>query len=112
MNLTLLFAALLQLEGPSGDAAGQYGIRPCYVAEANRILGRDEFRYPADCLDDTRARQMMRIVIRYHATEHWTVRDYLLFHRLGPTGMHAPRPDHLDYAERGENLIMAMEEQE
>lgn len=110
-NLLLIAIALLSIEWDghanptNGLCVGPLQQKPCYVQEANRILGRDEFTLD-DRLDETRAVVMWYIVTWHHAKPDWTVRDFALFQKKGPTGMHRnPSPDDIDYVTRAENIV-------
>lgn len=109
--LTMILLAICDLEGGTrGQCVGPMGIKPVYVAEVNSILGRDEFTL-ADRESRVRSLQMARIMFGHYAKPDWTVRDYLLLHKKGATGMKRRLTEKdKDYIQCGENLVRAMQE--
>jgi len=92
------FAALAQVESGGDaaaynageDAAGLYQIRPIYVRDVNRILGREAFSLD-DRWDTGRAEEMVRIYLRHYATRKRlgrepTAEDMARIHNGGPDG--------------------------
>jgi hypothetical protein len=72
------------------SAAGLYQIRPCYIADVNRILGREQFTL-ADRCDPKKAALMVVIYLDYYATpkrlgHEPTWADRARIHNGGPCG--------------------------
>ena len=68
----------------SEDAAGLYQIRPIYVADVNRILGREEYTL-ADRFNPERANEMVKIYLTHYG-KGLTVLDMARIHNGGPKG--------------------------
>lgn len=97
-DIDRVFHVLAQLESGGNpaaynereEAAGLYQIRPIYVADANRIIGQDEFS-----LDDRwsveRSQAMIAVYWSHYATSkrlgrNPTVEDLARIHNGGPNG--------------------------
>ena len=114
MNLTLIILALIQLESGgnpdarNGDCVGVLQLRPCYVADANRILGLECFTL-ADRESRVKSLRMARVVLWHYAKPEWGIIDFALCHKCGIKGMLTPGAEDLDYAERCKTLVKEME---
>lgn len=111
MNLTNLILALIAIESGGApdavrdDCVGVLQLRPCYVHDVNRIIGRQEFTL-ADRRSRVKSIRMARVMFAHYSKASWGVREFALFHRKGIRGMHGTiTQDDEDYAKRVENLM-------
>jgi len=75
--------------GADGEA-GPYQIRPIFVDDANKIVGKRAFSY-GDRFSKEKSKEMMRIYWRFYATERRlgrlpTFEDLARIHNGGPNG--------------------------
>ena len=82
---------------PSEDAAGIFQIRPIYVRDVNRIVGRAEFTLE-DRWDVGRSAAMVAVYFSHYVTparlgREPTVEDYAKIHNGGPNGFRKAATD-------------------
>ena len=91
-NLADLLVAIAQVESEGDpnavnvfeDAVGLYQIRPIYVKDCNRILGRPEFKL-SDRYDPKRSRLMVVMYITHYGKGK-SLEDMARIHNGGPRG--------------------------
>ena len=116
MNLTNVLLCLIAIESGgkvdavNGDGVGILQIRPVFVEDVNRILGREQFD-AADRYSRIKSLQMARIWFRHYEKPEWTLIDYALSFKMGVEGFKKAREldmittaEH-DYATQFVNLM-------
>jgi len=90
MNLTNLLLCLIAVESGGNpdavkkDCVGVLQERPIFVDQVNKILGRQEFSYE-DRKSRLKSLQMARIWFRHFERPDWTLQDYALSFKKGPS---------------------------
>lgn len=111
--MTLITAIILALiavesggktEAVNGVCVGVLQLKPIFVEDVNRILGRTEFALPdRECR--VKSIRMARIWLEHYGQPEWTIQDYARAFRTGPSTVGTPaEPAIADYCQRVENL--------